>query len=86
MSEAQPEKPDVITLSSKGQITIPSHLRERYDLDTGDRLLVVPMEDGIMLKKIELPSIEEFQKRVETRDVELSLDEIVDLVHEHRDL
>lgn len=84
MSETQAEKPDVITVSSKGQITIPSSLRRQYDLEEGDRLIAVPLEEGIMLKKIDLPSVEEFQERVETREVELSLEDIVDIVHEQR--
>lgn len=85
MSEAKGEKPDVITVSSKGQITIPSSLRKRYDLEEGDRMIVVPVEEGLMLKKIDLPSVEEFRERVEAREVELTLDDIVDIVHEHRD-
>lgn len=85
MSGAKEEKPDVITLSSKGQITIPSSLRKRYDLEEGDRMIVVPVDEGLMLKKINLPSVEEFQERVETREVKLSLEDIVDIVHEHRD-
>jgi hypothetical protein len=40
-----------------------------------------------MLKKLELPSVEEFQSRVEGRSgtVELSMDDINELVHEGRD-
>lgn len=78
------DKPEVITISSKGQVTIPSRMRDQYDLEAGDRLMVVPTDYGIVLKKIELPSIEEFQDRVDDRDVDLSLDEVVDLVHEER--
>lgn len=84
MSGATEETPDVITVSSKGQITIPSSLRKRYDLEEGDRMMVVPVEDGLVLKKIDLPSVEEFQERVETREAELSLEDIVDIVHEYR--
>lgn len=85
MSEAKEEKPDVITVSSKGQITIPSSLRKQYNLEEGDRIIVVPVEEGLMLKKIDLPSVEEFQERVEAHEVELTLEDIVDIVHEHRD-
>jgi len=46
----------------------------------------VPTEYGLVLKKIDLPSIEEFQQRVEDRAgaVALSTDEINQLVHEAR--
>ncbi len=79
------EKPEIATVTSKGQITIPSSLRERYEIDEGDRLLAVPTEHGIVLKKIELPSVEEFRERVEGRENTLRMDEINELVHESRE-
>ncbi len=79
------EKPEIATVTSKGQITIPSSLRERYEIGEGDRLLAVPTEHGIVLKKIELPSVEEFRERVEEREMTLGMDEINELVHEGRE-
>lgn len=79
------EKPEIATVTSKGQITIPSSLRERYEIDEGDRLLAVPTEHGIVLKKIELPSVGEFRERVEGREKTLRMDEINELVHESRE-
>ena len=80
------EKPEVTTVTSKGQITIPSRLREQFGLEKGTKLVVVPTESGLVLQKLDLPSIEEFQRRVEERSetVELSIDEISELVHEGR--
>jgi len=78
------ENPEIATVTSKGQITIPSSLRERYEIGEGDRLLAVPTEHGIILKKIELPSIEGFRERVEERERDLSIGEINELVHEGR--
>lgn len=34
----------------KGQVVIPVSLRQRYHIDIGDRLDVVPTDDGILLK------------------------------------
>ncbi|WP_252699703.1 AbrB/MazE/SpoVT family DNA-binding domain-containing protein [Natronosalvus vescus] len=78
--------PEVTTVTSKGQITIPSRLREQFGLEKGTKLMVVPTEYGLVLKKIDLPSVEEFQKRVEQREknVELSMDEVSRLVHDAR--
>jgi antitoxin PrlF len=78
------DQPEIATVTSKGQITIPSSLRERYEIGEGDRLLAVPTEHGIVLKKIELPSIEEFRERVEEREVDMDMDEVNELVHEGR--
>ena len=80
------DDPEVTTVTSKGQITIPSRLREEFGLKKGTKLMVVPTDYGIVLKKIELPSVEEFQKRVEQRAeaVELSMEDVDQLVHEAR--
>ena len=81
------DEPEVTTVTSKGQITIPSKLRDQFGLEQGTKLMVVPTEYGLVLKKVDLPSIEEFQQRVENRTDagETSLDEITRLVHEARD-
>jgi AbrB family looped-hinge helix DNA binding protein len=80
------DDPEVTTVTSKGQITIPSRLREEFGLEKGTKLMVVPTDYGLVLKKLELPSVEEFQQRVEERaeTVDLSMDELSELVHEAR--
>ena len=80
------DEPKVTTVTSKGQITIPSTLRDQFGLEQGTKLMVVPTEYGLVLKKIDLPSIDEFQRRVENRSDagEPSLDEVTRLVHEAR--
>ena len=80
------EHPELTTVTSKGQITIPSRLRKQFGLDQGTKLMVVPTDYGLVLKKLELPSIEDFQQRVSERedDISLSMEEIEQLVHEQR--
>lgn len=80
------DDPEMTTVTSKGQITIPSDLREEFGLEQGTRLMVVPTDYGLVLKKIELPSVEEFQERVAEREneIDLSMDDINHLVHEGR--
>ncbi|ELZ75351.1 MULTISPECIES: AbrB/MazE/SpoVT family DNA-binding domain-containing protein [Haloferax] len=80
------DDPEVTTVTSKGQITIPSRLRKQFGLEKGTKLMVVPTDFGLVLKKIELPSVTEFQRRVEKRasEDELSMDEINQLVHDAR--
>jgi AbrB family looped-hinge helix DNA binding protein len=80
------DDPEVTTVTSKGQITIPSRLRKQFGLEKGTKLMVVPTDYGLVLKKLELPSVEEFQQRVEGRaeTVDLSMDEVNELVHEAR--
>jgi len=80
------DDPEVTTVTSKGQITIPSRLREQFGLEQGTKLMVVPTDYGLVLKKLDLPSVEEFQRRVEERAerVDLSMEEVNELVHEAR--
>ena len=80
------DEPEMTTVTSKGQITIPSSLREQFGLKQGTKLMVVPTEYGLMLKKVDLPSVEEFQQRVEERaeTVDASPEDVSRLVHEAR--
>jgi antitoxin PrlF len=81
------DDPEVTTVTSKGQITIPSRLREEFGLEKGTKLMVVPTDLGLVLKKLELPSVEEFQERVEERaeEIDLSMEEIDELVQPERE-
>ena len=80
------DDPEVTTVTSKGQITIPSRLRKQFGLEQGTKLMVVPTDYGLMLKKLELPSVKEFQQQVEERaeTVDLSMEEVNELVHDAR--
>jgi AbrB family looped-hinge helix DNA binding protein len=40
---------NIITLSGKGQIVIPREIRQKYNLNKGDRLLVTVENDRIIL-------------------------------------
>ena len=37
---------------SKGQITIPESLREQYELHDGESILLIPVENGIIVKRV----------------------------------
>jgi len=78
--------PEVTTVTSKEQITIPSSLKEQFGLEQGTKLMVVPTEYGLVLREVDLPSVEEFQQRVEERadTVDVSLEGVSRLVHEAR--
>lgn len=40
----------MVKLSSKGQIVIPKYIREALELNEGDELILVPTEEGILIK------------------------------------
>ncbi len=51
----------IVTVSSKGQISLPVSIREHLSIDTGDKLVAYTSGDVIMLKTLKLPSAEEFE-------------------------
>jgi len=52
----------ITKVSSKGQIVIPSEIRERMNLDEGSILLVSESGDSIQMKKIELPKVKSWKE------------------------
>ena len=58
-------KAQILTLSSKGQISLPIAIRRNLNIDTGDKLAVYTSGDVVMLKVLRLPSIEEFSETLD---------------------
>ena len=50
---------DVLTMSSKGQIGIPSEIRKNLQLNAGDRFAVYARDNLIVLSKIQIPTEDE---------------------------
>lgn len=51
----------ILTVSSKGQISLPVNIRKLLSINTGDKLVAYTSGDVIMLKTLKLPSAEEFE-------------------------
>lgn len=51
----------IVTVSSKGQISLPVTIRKSLSINTGDKLVAYSSGDVIMLKTLKLPSAEEFE-------------------------
>ncbi len=47
---------EISSLSSKGQIVIPESIRNKLNLKSGDKFIMVAEDDTILLKKLEMPS------------------------------
>lgn len=45
---------DTTKISQRGQVVIPKEVRDRMDLKTGHRLIVIAADDAIVLQRIEL--------------------------------
>lgn len=59
---------EITSLSTKGQVVIPRNIRNRLNLDTGDKLIVICDGANILLKPVLMPSMSEFQNLVEETD------------------
>ena len=51
----------ILTVSSKGQISLPVSIRKLLSINTGDKLVAYTSGDVIMLKTLKLPSADEFE-------------------------
>ena len=52
----------VITMSTKGQVVLPSEMREALSLGPGSKLAVFCEDGTIMLKPLVVPSADDFRK------------------------
>jgi len=43
-----------VKLSTKGQLAIPKNVREAYGLKEGDSVLLIPREEGLLIKRYEV--------------------------------
>lgn len=55
---------NITSLSSRGQVVIPQEIRTKLGLKEGEKFIVIG-EDGILiLKKVEMPSFDNFDKLI----------------------
>ncbi|MFB6134330.1 MAG: AbrB/MazE/SpoVT family DNA-binding domain-containing protein [Halanaeroarchaeum sp.] len=81
---------DIVTVSSRGQVSIPADIRRDLELDEGSKLLVISKGDNILFKKIDAEVIDESFREIlepmweEAEDAGLDDEDADPLVHEHR--
>ena len=52
----------IITVTTKGQISIPVSRRKSLRIENGDKLVAYTYGDSLLLKVLKLPSADEFKK------------------------
>jgi len=81
---------DVVTLSSRGQVSIPADVRRELDLEAGTKLLVLSKGDNILLKKVDESFVERSLEEVlqpmweEAENAGLDEEDAEDIIDEHR--
>ena len=53
---------NITKISSKGQVVIPSDIRERMNLEEGNLLIISDNNNSICMKKIELPKVKSWNE------------------------
>ncbi|MBI4140880.1 hypothetical protein HY485_03525 [Candidatus Woesearchaeota archaeon] len=54
---------EIVKMSSKGQLVVPNSIREEEGFEIGDRFVPVPIEEGVLFKRIKIPNVKiEFEK------------------------
>lgn len=56
---------ELTTISPKGQVVIPQSIRKRLNIRTGEKFAVYGRDNTIIFKKIEMPTIKDFEKLVD---------------------
>lgn len=56
---------DVLTVSSKGQISIPAKVRNEMGIKQGDKLAYLILDDTMVIKPIKMPSMKEFKESLD---------------------
>lgn len=74
------------TISSRGQVCIPTSMRDELGLSDGSKVLFVRVNDSLMLKKVNMQTFEEITKPLKEEAKRLGLKEsdAVDMVHRAR--
>lgn len=53
---------EITSVSSRGQVVIPQSLREKLNIQEGEKFIVIGEDNIIILKKIEMPSFSGMEK------------------------
>ena len=54
---------EFVKMSPKGQLVVPQGIREIESFEPGDRFIAMPVKEGVLFKKVEMPNVKiEFDK------------------------
>lgn len=80
------EKIEMGTVSSRGQICIPSSIREDLGLKEGSKILFVLMDDSLIIKKVNMQTFAEITKPLKeaARKSGMKESEVNGIIHRFR--
>ncbi|MGV8161928.1 MAG: AbrB/MazE/SpoVT family DNA-binding domain-containing protein [Candidatus Nanoarchaeia archaeon] len=72
------------SVSSRGQIAIPSNMRKELGLLEGTRILFVVDNDSIIMKKVTSETFAKITKPLRNANKKINEDDVVNLIHKIR--
>ncbi len=69
---------EIVKMSPKGQLVVPKAIRRKAGFEPSDRFIAMPVEDGVIFKKIDIDVEEEYEKlsrQVQERFDRMGIDE-----------
>jgi len=80
------EKIELGTVSSRGQICIPTDIREDMGLEEGSKVLFVLTDDSLLIKKVNMKTFAEITKPLKDAAKKAGMKEsdVVEMIHRFR--
>jgi AbrB family looped-hinge helix DNA binding protein len=75
---------DIGTVSARGQVAIPTDIRDKMGLREGEKILFVLEDDTLLVKKVSELSWKEITKPLQEAKKKIAEEGVVDLVHKTR--
>lgn len=71
-------------ISSRGQIAIPSEMRNRLKLHEGSKILFLLEDDTLLIKRVTTETFAQLTKPLRTAKKKIKEEEVVSLIHKMR--
>jgi AbrB family looped-hinge helix DNA binding protein len=78
------EKVEIGTLSARGQLCIPSNIREAMKLKEGSKVLFFLNNDSLLMKRVNTQTFEELTKPLRDAHKNIKESEVSNLIHKFR--
>ncbi|MGV8168977.1 MAG: AbrB/MazE/SpoVT family DNA-binding domain-containing protein [Candidatus Nanoarchaeia archaeon] len=75
---------EIGSISSRGQIAIPSSIRKELGLEEGTKILFLVQHDSIILRKVTAESFAKITEPFRKAEKKIKEDDVVDLIHKLR--
>lgn len=75
---------EIGSVSSRGQIAIPSDIRKELGIEEGTRMLFILENDTVLMKKVTAESFADITRPLRLAKKKIKEEDVVDLVHKFR--